>query len=562
MNQQTKPLLTIGMIVKNEIRCIERCLNALEPLRQAIPCELIIADTGSDDGTRETAQRYADQLFDFEWINDFAAARNAVLDRAHGEWFFTIDADEWLDEDISQLTEYLRRPELWGETNMCGITVRNYTTTDLAEGPYDDFLALRIFRRLPGARYVGAIHEMTTLDNLNLYLMPRVVLNHDGYLGLNGKRGEAKRERNLALLREKLAQNPQELLTLQQCIESSGDTPERLTYIRQAVAGVEEHWPNWQVRGPVIFRYAADIAQRHRLPELWDWVKRAEEWFPNSMFTRIEIRSIAFWAAADQQKYAEAIHYGRAYLQAVEDYRAGRYDPAELLRGSLGALNPTEERNARLQLAGVYLEQEEYEAALEMMLSVKIRESSAQQIQAIFGILLNLQARSDLDLAAVTASVWEQLTVPAENGAAEEESRKHANQRRTAALLTAAQAFSAKYREKEEEEGFPRHAYTLFLPLVERCDPGRAAALLECDSLEEIDRYLSEVEDWTTFPAAALACALDQGGSFPVEGKPLPMEVLDALAARLTEAGEDYLPELCGLYAAAGGGRLERRALS
>ena len=46
------PLLSIGMIVKNEIRCIEKCLKALQPLREAIPCELVIADTGSDDGTR------------------------------------------------------------------------------------------------------------------------------------------------------------------------------------------------------------------------------------------------------------------------------------------------------------------------------------------------------------------------------------------------------------------------------------------------------------------------------------------------------------------------------
>ena len=50
-------LLSIGMIVKNEIRCLEKCLKALEPLRTAIPCELVIADTGSNDGTRENAAR-------------------------------------------------------------------------------------------------------------------------------------------------------------------------------------------------------------------------------------------------------------------------------------------------------------------------------------------------------------------------------------------------------------------------------------------------------------------------------------------------------------------------
>ena len=106
-----KPVLTIGMIVKNEIRCLERCLKALQPLRDALPCELIIADTGSDDGTREIAEKYADLVFDFPWINDFSAARNSVLDRASGEWFISVDADEYLDEDCTELVEHLKHPE-------------------------------------------------------------------------------------------------------------------------------------------------------------------------------------------------------------------------------------------------------------------------------------------------------------------------------------------------------------------------------------------------------------------------------------------------------------------
>ena len=59
----SQPLLSIGMIVKNEERCLEKCLKALKPLREAIPCELVIADTGSTDKTREIAAKYADILF-------------------------------------------------------------------------------------------------------------------------------------------------------------------------------------------------------------------------------------------------------------------------------------------------------------------------------------------------------------------------------------------------------------------------------------------------------------------------------------------------------------------
>ena len=107
MKKNKKPILSIGIIFKNEIRCMERCLESLKPLREAISCELVMADTGSEDGTREIAEKYADILIDFPWINDFAAARNAVLDRSSGEWFMSLDADEWLDSDIGKLVEFL-----------------------------------------------------------------------------------------------------------------------------------------------------------------------------------------------------------------------------------------------------------------------------------------------------------------------------------------------------------------------------------------------------------------------------------------------------------------------
>ena len=99
MKQQTQPLLSISMIFKNEIRCLERCLKSLAPLREAFPCEVVMADTGSDDGSREIAEQYADLVFDFPWINDFSAARNAVLERCTGKWALVLDADEWLEGD-------------------------------------------------------------------------------------------------------------------------------------------------------------------------------------------------------------------------------------------------------------------------------------------------------------------------------------------------------------------------------------------------------------------------------------------------------------------------------
>ena len=101
--QKPRPELSIGIIFKDNIRSLERCLQALAPLREKILCQLVMADTGSTDGSRTVAERYADVLFDFPWINDFSAARNAVMDRCVGRWYISVDSDEYLDCCDSQL---------------------------------------------------------------------------------------------------------------------------------------------------------------------------------------------------------------------------------------------------------------------------------------------------------------------------------------------------------------------------------------------------------------------------------------------------------------------------
>lgn len=77
--KKERPLLSVGIIFKNEIRCLERCLKSIQPLRERLSVELVMADTGSTDGSRAVAARYADILFDFPWVDDFAAAPLPLL---------------------------------------------------------------------------------------------------------------------------------------------------------------------------------------------------------------------------------------------------------------------------------------------------------------------------------------------------------------------------------------------------------------------------------------------------------------------------------------------------
>lgn len=83
------------MIVKNEEKCLEKCLKSIKDID-----EIVILDTGSTDKTGEIALKYTDKYYvdEYKWNDDFAEARNLSLSKCTGDWILTIDADEWLEE--------------------------------------------------------------------------------------------------------------------------------------------------------------------------------------------------------------------------------------------------------------------------------------------------------------------------------------------------------------------------------------------------------------------------------------------------------------------------------
>lgn len=168
--------LSIGMIVKNEEAVLEECLQALEPLRRAVPSELIIADTGSTDRTMEIAEKYADTLFQIPWSGDFGAARNETLDRAQGEWFFYIDADEVLDADCEALIHLLQSEEA---KKYQTISMIRYEYADSTRKEFTTTYYMRIHRRIPGNRFARKIHE-TLIAYSPIVQLPTLV-HHSGY---------------------------------------------------------------------------------------------------------------------------------------------------------------------------------------------------------------------------------------------------------------------------------------------------------------------------------------------------------------------------------------------
>lgn len=480
---EKKPVLSIGMIFKNDARCLERCLESLRPLREAAPCELVMADTGSTDGSRAIAERYADILFDFPWADDFAAARNAVLERCSGTWHLQIDCDEWLAGDISGLVKLLKTPiQKTNPPDGCRLLVRNYATADLRE--YSDIAIMRLVRLAPGRRYTGRIHEHWNFSRPRYCELDRPILHHDGYIFEDEAVKRAKLDRNMPLLEKELKEQPGNLRVLMQCVDNA-EGEARRDYANQAMKAVLNRVEDWETYGPPIFRTAAVTALALGWPEAEAWTAQARELFPRSLFTRIDISYYEVIRALGALDFPTAALRGEEYLEALEEYRSGNARTGELSASHLICVSPLREVRVRINLAKA----------------------------------LCLTGRSPEAVETLDAADFSQLDLESFNVAANMLPLLRANGVREIKGLAR--------RLREEAVSVPEEIRRGIL---------RNLALRTSDDPEELAALLGDVENWEEVAAAALIHALDRGVPFPP--RPMNLEEMDALALRLADDRE------------------------
>ena len=92
--------ISLCMIVKDEEAVLKRCLESAKEIAD----EMIVVDTGSRDQTREIAEKEGARVYQFPWIDDFAAARNFSFSQAVMDYCLWLDADDvLLPEDRRRL---------------------------------------------------------------------------------------------------------------------------------------------------------------------------------------------------------------------------------------------------------------------------------------------------------------------------------------------------------------------------------------------------------------------------------------------------------------------------
>lgn len=409
--------LSVAIIFKNEIRCIERCLKSFLPLKEQVSCEIVMADTGSTDGSRAVAKRYADTLIDFPWVNDFSAARNAVLERCFGRWILVADCDEWLDADVSELSGFLCGKASKQKYDYVKLVIRNYDTAELHD--FSDFMGSRLLRAASSPRYVGSVHEYPAYKrplNKSCYLR-NTILHHDGYVMLHdgSEAGRAKRLRNQTLLRQELKKTPDELRVLLQYLESAefSDDDYRST-LEKAIGLVRNKQPYWNVYGQVIFRQAVYYASREKLPELHALADEAKSLFPDSYYTRIDNAFTMLGDAFDRQDNEAVIQNCETYLRAYERFPHDPRAVAEVSASSLLKNNPHWKNYVVLRLAGACCDSKQYERVPPLLEQLDWTEMDGTDV-TYFVHVIEVLANRRYDVGPFLSACWNGIASPVPN---------------------------------------------------------------------------------------------------------------------------------------------------
>ncbi len=188
--------LSICIITKNEQENIERCLKSLMPYEM----EIIVADTGSIDNTKDIVQRYTDKVFDFEWCDDFAAAKNFAISKTSNDYIIMLDSDEYIDKfEESELIRTIgNNSDKVGRIQIKNVFKKTNPCKESREW------VSRIFNK-KSYHYEGRIHEQIVRYDGKEYdtFKAPVTIIHTGY-DLTEKEKSAKAKRNISLLEKEL----------------------------------------------------------------------------------------------------------------------------------------------------------------------------------------------------------------------------------------------------------------------------------------------------------------------------------------------------------------------
>lgn len=246
--------ISLCMIVKNEEAVLARCLNSIKDVVD----EIIIVDTGSDDKTKEIASEFTEHVYDFEWINDFSAARNFAFSKATKEMQMWLDADDVIAPDEAAALLKLK-DNIAPEVDI--VACKYHTHFDEHGIPILTSTRERLFRRKKNFLWHDVIHEYIPLTGNILY--SDIAISH--------KKEASSGNRNLAIYQANLETgtpfSPRETYYYARELMDHGRDEESATYFEQFLAD-QLGW------------YEDNIATCFNLSKIYERLGQKEKIFP------------------------------------------------------------------------------------------------------------------------------------------------------------------------------------------------------------------------------------------------------------------------------------------
>lgn len=181
--------ISLCMIVKNEEDVLERCLTCASKFAD----EIIVVDTGSTDKTKNIARKFTEHVYDFEWTENFAEARNFSLSKATKEYMMWLDADDVIDD--ANIEKILKLKE--NTPSYADVVMMKYNVSfDSGGMPNFSYYRERILKNNSSYFFEGAVHEAISVFGNIVY--SDVEINHQ-------KIKVNEPQRNLRIFRKILA---------------------------------------------------------------------------------------------------------------------------------------------------------------------------------------------------------------------------------------------------------------------------------------------------------------------------------------------------------------------
>jgi len=236
--------LSLAMIVRDAEPTLARVLESVSDLC----AEMIVVDTGSRDRTVEIAIESGAQVHAFDWIDDFAAARNRSFELCTKEWILWLDADDLIAEESRKRLSKLKTDAL--NEAFDGVFMP-YQYAFNARGKCILTLCReRLLRRSAGLKWKYPVHECIHVPPERAVFVHDVIVEHRPTSesratkehGRNLKilekalsRGE-RNERNLFYYAQELrdhGRSEEAIMAYRDFLECSGRSPERYWAVRR-----------------------------------------------------------------------------------------------------------------------------------------------------------------------------------------------------------------------------------------------------------------------------------------------------------------------------------------